>query len=985
MTSKKTGPETSESFDDAIISKMNHDLRNPLNVILGYTDLILSSDLSEEQRSEIETVNSSAHSLLATLNNFVSLFQLDFKTVPVQEKEFSLVKNLENTITTLSPRAEKKGLTLSLDISPDIPEKVCGDPQRLKQIFENLLNIAIHYSENREIRTDIFSETEDNGTLQIHFSVPSPDPFFTEEKIPKILTLEDAKQFILDEPGAPVLQACTSYHITQLLSGKIWSENENDPNHLILTFKTPEVEKSPEEIKTEAKKNTPTAPPSIERTSLQVLVVEDCLMNQKILCSFLEKNGHSATSASDGHSAIKLFRERPFDMILLDIHLPDMSGYDVAKSIREAEDLFSPDEKAPRPDRVKITATTANENHEEYTIQSSEIDDFLLKPFSETALLNAIHLSTPGKTQLSLSNGLGDLPPCEFDPNIFDLESFLQRLGSSHDQAHEYIEAFTQHDAPNSLKDLESAILTEDREVIQRCAHTIKGASSFIFANDLFDVVLKLEKLAPEGSIKDIKKKAHQLNTQFDTLVKHLSTIHLGTGGNMTEEKAEGNSPNADAGEKRILIVEDLKVYSQGMVTALHQQGYQTEVAEDGEEALVKVEEFKPDLIILDIMLPKIHGIELLKIIRKKDENQDIGVIVCTAKRFQTEHDELAALGTFDFISKPFEINVLTDKVYAYFNHGVADDHFMEIQELEHIHEKFVPPPIVSNAKIELWGTRGSIPVSGSHVMHYGGNTSCFSITTDEDIIIFDAGSGIRELGIALSQDLSKNIHLFITHTHWDHIQGFPFFVPAYIPGCEFHVYGARGFGKNLEDIFRGQLDSDYFPVQLDQMYAKIHFHDLTGPTTIGKCEIHWEYVNHPGATVAFKAIIGGKTIVWMPDNEFLEGYTGSPYELTANSGLAYPYIHIVNFLQDVDILVAEAQYTNEEYISKIGWGHSSMTNACLLAKFANVQKWIVTHHDPLHDDVFLHEKCNLTKEILKRLDHSIPVEYGHDGLSEYI
>ncbi|MFT4552328.1 MAG: CheY-like chemotaxis protein/ribonuclease BN (tRNA processing enzyme) [Chlamydiales bacterium] len=995
MTSKEIGPKTSESLDDSIINKMNHDLRIPLNVILGYTDIILNSELSDEQRLELETVSSSAHSLLATLNNFVSLFQLDSQTVPLQNKEFSLLDKLENTITELSPRAEKKGLVLSLDIPPVMPDKLKGDPQRISQIFKNILEIAIYYSENREIRTELCIESQENGSIQIRFSIPSSDSLFGKEKISKILTLEDAKQSIIENPGAPVLQACTAYHITKLLSGKIWSDIEKGHfhlTHLILPFTS--------EIKDEAEGKKSELLPQVnfsqkeEHSYLRVLVVEDCLMNQKILCSFLEKNGHSATPASDGKTAISLFSEYPFDMILLDIHLPDMSGYDVASSIREAEINFTRDGDTDRPEKCKIIATTANENHEEYTIQSSDIDDFLLKPFSETALVNTIRTGNPFHPPTHGNNDLGDLPQSDFNPNIFDLESFLQRLGSSHPHADSYIEAFIQHDAPSNLGALEAAIKVGDREIIKTCAHTIKVAASFIFANDLFDVVLTLEKIAPEGSIEDIKENFKKLKAQFDTLVEHLSIINMGTGGEMTtpetgdsisEENTGANIADGNKTAKRILIVEDLKIYSQGMVNALRQLGYITEVAEDGEIALEKIECFKPDLIILDIMLPKFHGIEVIKIMKKEKKNQDIGIIVCTAKRFQTEHDELAKLGAFDFLSKPFDINTLTEKVHAFFNNGKADDHFMEIQDLSHIHEKFVPPPIKSTAKLELWGTRGSIPVSGSNVMHYGGNTSCFAITTDEDIIIFDAGSGIRELGIALSQDLSKNIHLFITHTHWDHIQGFPFFVPAYILGVDFNVYGARGFGKNLENIFRGQLDSDYFPVQLDQMYAKIHFHDIQGPVTIGDCEVHWEYVNHPGATVAYKLITNGKSIVWMPDNEFLEGYTGSPYDLTANSGIAYPYIHIVDFIQGADILVSEAQYTNDEYISKIGWGHSSMTNACLLAKFANVKKWIVTHHDPLHHDDFLHEKCNQTKEILKNLGHPIPLFYGHDGYAEYI
>ena len=129
-----------------------------------------------------------------------------------------------------------------------------------------------------------------------------------------------------------------------------------------------------------------------------------------------------------------------------------------------------------------------------------------------------------------------------------------------------------------------------------------------------------------------------------------------------------------------------------------------------------------------------------------------------------------------------------------------------------------------SNGCFQLWGTRGSIPISGPEYIRHGGNTSCMSLEYGEDLIILDAGSGIRNLGLALAKANPRKLHLFITHTHWDHIQGFPFFAPAFIPGFEITIYGAKGFNKNLESLFRGQFDPDYFPIQMENMDAGLEF-----------------------------------------------------------------------------------------------------------------------------------------------------------------
>jgi len=434
---------------------------------------------------------------------------------------------------------------------------------------------------------------------------------------------------------------------------------------------------------------------------------------------------------------------------------------------------------------------------------------------------------------------------------------------------------------------------------------------------------------------------------------------------------------------KRVLVAEDTDVVSHLMIRMLEEEGYVLELARDGEECLEKVSTFEPHLLLLDLMMPKLHGIEVLRRLRAAEATRHLGVIVCTAKSFKTEHVAATELGAYAFLPKPHSHRQLVDVVAAYFAGAPAPADMAVAMPQE---APYLPAMETGRGRLALWGTRGSIPTPGAAFMRHGGNTSCMQIEHGEDLLVFDAGSGIRELGLELMKGSPRRIHLFITHTHWDHIQGFPFFTPVYMPGFEVVVYGAEGFGKSLESVFRGQLDQDYFPVQMEDMKASIEFRHLTPePVRVGGVTVSWEYAQHPGATVGYKIDVAGTKVSWVPDNEFLFGYVGAPEDLASDDLHLAPYRRMVDFLSDVDILVHEAQYTNDEYPEKIGWGHSSISNASLLAKLAGTKRWIVTHHDPMHDDQFLEQKLNLTRQQLARLGHSIPVCHGYDGMVEYL
>ena len=273
--------------------------------------------------------------------------------------------------------------------------------------------------------------------------------------------------------------------------------------------------------------------------------------------------------------------------------------------------------------------------------------------------------------------------------------------------------------------------------------------------------------------------------------------------------------------------------------------------------------------------------------------------------------------------------------------------------------------------KITFWGTRGSIPTPGSRTSLYGGNTSCVEVRCGQDILIFDAGTGIRELGLALIQESlgePLTLHLFISHTHWDHIQGFPFFVPAYEGTTTLHVYGSPGQGRPLEKLLHGQMDSDYFPVAFGDLDCTLSIHEFRGEDfRIGDTTVSAMYLNHPGMCLGFKVQHDGKTLVYATDHE--------PYRSTlphlgqrGEEGWEFGQVldeELVRFAAGVDLYIGEAQYTDEEYRGRIGWGHSSLSATVGVALKAGVKSLALYHHDPMHSDEVVSEMLNKAKRLI--------------------
>jgi phosphoribosyl 1,2-cyclic phosphodiesterase len=252
--------------------------------------------------------------------------------------------------------------------------------------------------------------------------------------------------------------------------------------------------------------------------------------------------------------------------------------------------------------------------------------------------------------------------------------------------------------------------------------------------------------------------------------------------------------------------------------------------------------------------------------------------------------------------------------------------------------------------RIKFWGVRGSIPVPGPETVEIGGNTSCVEVRCGEHLLIFDGGTGLRVLGRDLLSQMPITAHLFFSHVHWDHIQGFPFFTPAFVPGNHIHLYGGAAVTGTVATALAGQMEMPNFPVTLGEMPADLCFHDLCERDVVelvGGVRVTSAAGNHPNGVFAYRVDYEGKSVVYATDTEHY----------------SIPDPKLVKLARDVDVLIYDSMYTPEEYAGEVdgtprtGWGHSTYEAGVDLVKAAGAKRYVLFHHDPMQDDAAVRDK----------------------------
>jgi phosphoribosyl 1,2-cyclic phosphodiesterase/CheY-like chemotaxis protein len=386
----------------------------------------------------------------------------------------------------------------------------------------------------------------------------------------------------------------------------------------------------------------------------------------------------------------------------------------------------------------------------------------------------------------------------------------------------------------------------------------------------------------------------------------------------------------------RFHVVDDDPAERALLTRLLRKAGYAVTEHESGETALRAIPRDRPDGVIIDLMMPGMDGLDLLKELRGRKALTSTRIIIVAGKPYEFDRTRALKLGADSYVVKPLDPALFLDEIKR-----VMDDRM----------------------ELTFWGVRGTLPVPGPQALRYGGHTSCVTLAFPKgQLFIFDAGSGIKPLGDTLLAQRRARLSakIFVSHPHWDHINALPFFAPLYIQGNEFEILGPAHSDVTMRQLISHQMDGVYFPVNIREFGARVYFRDLKEETvTIDGITVRTKLLNHPGKCLGYRVEYNGRAVCYITDNELY--LPDNPYY---NPRFAK---RLAEFVGDADALITDTTYSDEEYRSKVGWGHSCVGQVARLAAAARVKTLYLFHHDPDQDDDAIDAKLAAAQAFLKK------------------
>jgi phosphoribosyl 1,2-cyclic phosphodiesterase/FixJ family two-component response regulator len=427
-----------------------------------------------------------------------------------------------------------------------------------------------------------------------------------------------------------------------------------------------------------------------------------------------------------------------------------------------------------------------------------------------------------------------------------------------------------------------------------------------------------------------------------------------------------------------VLIIDDDPDYRKFLGELLQPQGWRILEAQDGDTGIELAKLHRPPVVLCDLMMPGCNGFQVCRALRSDDALRQTKIVITSGRQFESDQQAAFKAGADEYITKPIEPErflLLLSRVAA----GVraATERRTPAMSLS-------PAP----ARLKFWGVRGSIPTPGPDTVYYGGNTTCVEVRADGQIIILDAGTGLRLLGQQLVAEFNGQpleLTLLLTHTHWDHIQGLPFFVPFYKPQNRLHILGYEGARHGLEAVLAGQMESPFFPIGLREVPANVLIEELKEMNfSIGPVRVQACFANHPGVCVGYRLFTSGGSIAFFPDNEPHHERPASSAAGTADQ-MAAGFAHsekqkMVEFLRGTDVLIMDSQYDCEEYKHHVGWGHGCVNEVVTLAMEADVKRLFMFHHDPNHSDAKVSQLEAQARQLVAAKHSKLQVEAAREG-----